>query len=241
MSIKLPHMPLYVYDIDTDRECRRMSDAEFGRYMRLLIRQWMEGSVPAKASDAILDAGLDHGSDTAVMSILDRKFAKAGSERKNAKLETIRIDCLHKVEVNRENGSKGGRPKNNPSVSSGLTETKPNGSIRASDSGSGSDSQGKGDARGKPIELPDLPAALDTPEVRQALLDWFAYKRERGEGYKPRGAKALVTRLSKFSASVVVESVSQSMSSNWAGLFPDKVTSKPGSTGPKLRTGVAIQ
>ena len=141
MGIKLPHMPLWVYDLDTDRDCRRMSDAQFGRYMRLMIRQWIEGSVPATPTEAIRDAMLDPGSEGDIQSLLDRKFSdKVEAGRGNPKLAQVRQECLAKVETNRANGKKGGRPSKTDRITEGLSEKKPDGSIRAYGSGSGSES-----------------------------------------------------------------------------------------------------
>lgn len=60
------------------------------------------------------------------------------------KQEVGNADQAAKVEKNRTNGSKGGRPQKTER----LTETKPNGLIRASGSDSGSESSGGGSAEG---------------------------------------------------------------------------------------------
>ena len=48
MADNLPHMPLWVYDIEADEDCSLMTLEEFGAFMRLLIRQWIEGSIPSE-------------------------------------------------------------------------------------------------------------------------------------------------------------------------------------------------
>src|SRR5690606_31173077 len=111
--VKLPYMPLYVHDIESDRDCRTMSDAEFGRYTRLLIRQWVEGDVADDAQSIIRDAMLDHDAVESVQSLLDRKFPVIGPGiRANKRLAEIRDEMAQKVSMNRENGRKGGSRKN---------------------------------------------------------------------------------------------------------------------------------
>lgn len=139
----IPYMPLWVFALDTDRDCRSMPDAQFGRYMRLLIRQWIEGSVPGDAAAAIRDAMLDSGADDDVKALLDRKFTeRVDGGVANSKCHAVRSETMEKVNTNRANGKKGGRPRKNPTVNRSdnpeeterLSESKPNGSIRASHS-----------------------------------------------------------------------------------------------------------
>lgn len=169
-------MPLWVYDIDTDRDCRKMPDAEFGRYMRLLIRQWIEGSVPATPAECVRDAVLDPGSEGDIQSLLDRKFSlKSGTERRNPKCAEERDIAVAKCQTNRANGSLGGRPK---AKSNGYPNAKPNGSIRASGSGSDSSSGERGAGeRGEPPGFQRWWAAYpNTAEKARALAIWTGRK-----------------------------------------------------------------
>ena len=149
MTIKLPHMPLWVYDIDTSRFCRRLSDADFGRYMRLLLLQWIEGKVPVETEQAMVDAGIEMTAKAETERLLSEKFPVSddGKCRQNERLANERESAIEKIMRNRENGRKGGRPKKRTDNRT-VSQKKPNGSIRASDSDSDSYS-GKGDARGK--------------------------------------------------------------------------------------------
>lgn len=138
MSEKLPYMPLYVFDLESDRDCRVMSDADFGRYMRLLIRQWVEGDVPGDVQSAIRDAALDPEAADEVKSLLDRKFPLDQGSRANQRLKEIREDMMQRVETNRTNAKKGGRPpktdRKTDRLCDGISETKPTGPTRASGS-----------------------------------------------------------------------------------------------------------
>lgn len=54
------------------------------------------------------------------------------------------------------------------------------------------------------------------------MRDWCAYKREKGQSYKPTGLRACYAKLLKLSNSnsdTARQIIEQSMASNWAGLF----------------------
>ena len=54
------------------------------------------------------------------------------------------------------------------------------------------------------------------------MRDWCAYKREKGQSYKPTGLRACYVKLLKLSNSnsdTARQIIEQSMASNWAGLF----------------------
>ena len=57
---------------------------------------------------------------------------------------------------------------------------------------------------------------------KSIMRDWCAYKREKGQSYKPTGLKACYAKLLKLSNSnsdTARQIIEQSMASNWAGLF----------------------
>ena len=149
--MKLPYMPLWANDIDTDRDCRKMSDAQFGRYMRLLIRQWIEGSVPVTPAECIRDAMLDSDAEGDIQSLLDRKFgAKIESGRGNPKLNEVRLETLEKCLENRERASRAGRASaaargSTSSSTTSSTSSQPRASDSVSDSDSGSPKKKKDD------------------------------------------------------------------------------------------------
>ena len=69
-----------------------------------------------------------------------------------------------------------------------------------------------------PPPLP-LPASLDNPTCRAAIEKWLAYKKERGEKYKPLGLKALLDKWAK-NPNALPAAVEHCTSSNYSGLFP---------------------
>lgn len=57
------------------------------------------------------------------------------------------------------------------------------------------------------------------------ILEWLEYKKEKGQSYKPKGFMSLCKRALKLSngdANILADIVENSMSCNYAGLFPIK-------------------
>jgi uncharacterized protein YdaU (DUF1376 family) len=77
----------------------------------------------------------------------------------------------------------------------------------------------------EPVFPPDYPAGHVA-----ALSDWWQYKRQRRETYKESGWQALLQQQAAFSSEQVRQSVNDSMASNYAGLFTDKIA-KSGRSG----------
>jgi len=73
-----------------------------------------------------------------------------------------------------------------------------------------------------PLDEIDYPPGTDTADVRQALADWCAYKRSRGEAYKSP-ARQLGLLLRKFpTPAAFVAAIEHSMANNYAGCFSPK-------------------
>lgn len=93
-------------------------------------------------------------------------------------------------------------------------------------SGKGNQESGKGSARQVQASDVTLPASLDTPEVRQALADWLAYKSKRGEAYRdPAFVCRKLVEFESAGPAAFVAAVNSSIGSNYAGLFPAKGSS----------------
>lgn len=69
-----------------------------------------------------------------------------------------------------------------------------------------------------------------SPQLKAAVGDWIAYKKERRQGYKPVGMRNLMTQLSKASETygdeAVIHNIRNSIASNYQGITFDKM-SKP--------------
>lgn len=63
----------------------------------------------------------------------------------------------------------------------------------------------------------------DDAQMNEAITRWLAYKKERGQTYKPTGLKAFITSLGNLSGGngeVALKMVEQSMANNYSGVFP---------------------
>ena len=70
-----------------------------------------------------------------------------------------------------------------------------------------------------------LDMTIVAPEMREAVETWLAYKREKKQTYKPSGFGTFYKRLCKLSNNnpqVAMAIVEESMSNNYAGIFPLK-------------------
>lgn len=97
---KNPVFPLYYNDILGS--CKTWSDEEFGAYMRLLIEQWDNGSLPKDYQRLTRIAT----SLSTTWSMLKSKFEETEDGLKNKKLELVRDKILKHKEKQRENISK---------------------------------------------------------------------------------------------------------------------------------------
>ena len=92
--------------------------------------------------------------------------------------------------------------------------------------------EGKGECEGENARLLALP-----PDVRTALTNWLAYKRERREAYKPQGLSALLTQTEKackaHGAAAVADIIGTSMASGYRGIVFDRLAR----AAPQERTG----
>lgn len=71
----------------------------------------------------------------------------------------------------------------------------------------------------------DFDLSFVMPDFLPIVEDWFAYKKEKKQTYKERGAKMFYTQLINLSESNVEIArliIEQSMANNWAGIFPLK-------------------
>lgn len=70
-----------------------------------------------------------------------------------------------------------------------------------------------------------LDMSIVAPEMREAVETWLAYKKEKGQAYKPSGFISFYKKLCKLSNNnpqVAMAIVEESKSNNYAGIFPLK-------------------
>ena len=68
-----------------------------------------------------------------------------------------------------------------------------------------------------------VPESFETPEARQALADWIAYKAKRGEAYKDAGfIGRKVKEYAEVGPAAFIAAVDSSIGNNYSGLFSGK-------------------
>lgn len=70
-----------------------------------------------------------------------------------------------------------------------------------------------------------------SPDVKAAVNDWLAYKKERNQRYKPVGLRNLMSQLKgavdEFGEAAVIRNVRNSIASHYQGITFDKMSSLP--------------
>lgn len=63
-------------------------------------------------------------------------------------------------------------------------------------------------------------------QVEQVILDWLDYKKEKNQSYKPKGLETLLKKLKKDcyenNNQYVIDSITNSITNNYAGIFPPR-------------------
>ena len=98
-----------------------------------------------------------------------------------------------------------------------------------------------GSAKKKKGAAGELAMPADWSEARRETMQrWLDYKAERGSRYKPQGWQALCSTLAGLPDKALAECVTASMANNWAGLFPDRISSPPSGISPAKKEGAAV-
>ena len=111
-------------------------------------------------------------------------------------------------------------PEDNPNITATIT---PNNNDNENDNENVND-------RKKNIKKKSLSSPVDLPEYveddfKEVFADWLLFKREKRQTYKPRGMKSCYKKLVELSGNDPMKArliVEQSISNNYAGLFPLK-------------------
>lgn len=89
-----------------------------------------------------------------------------------------------------------------------------------------------------PMQGVPLPPGWETPEVREALQRWLAYKRSRKEKYKAFG-QYITTQFKRFpTPAAFIAAVEFSMAQGYAGIYPERSNAKAKTIGTRTRTSV---
>lgn len=115
MSDKIPPMPVDVDEVT--RFCSDLTDAQFGRYMRMIFCQWKDGHVALDPASVIRDAGLDRDSLDSVKGLMDAKFDVKDGKCVSPQWHEVRNNRFAQAAVRRANGKLGGRPRKDDGAS----------------------------------------------------------------------------------------------------------------------------
>ena len=125
---------------------------------------------------------------------------------------------------NRENGRRGGRPKQteeNPAVPDACGENP----AQAEKAKTKEKEKTKENTKTSSDPLP--PLSDRSQPLLQAANDWLAYKQERGEGYQPTGLKSLATNIRKhaeqYGDEAVAALIGECMAAGWKGIIWDRL------------------
>lgn len=137
------------------------------------------------------------------MVLMAFTFIRTSIDSNTRKYEAI-------VERNRENGKKGGRPRN------------PNNPSEPKKADTDTDTDTVKDTKTKTVSIDDL-FSNENILLKPIVSEWIAYKKEIKDPYKTvRGMKAFVKELQKLSNNdpkVAKEITERSMANNWKGIF----------------------
>lgn len=141
------------------------------------------------------------------------------------------------VEINRANGSLGGRPPKNQKTDRFLKN--PSGFSKTQDKDKDKEEEKEKDKEKEKIIPPkspqgDLQGELSksslSDDVKSALSEWLDYKRERKEKYTLTGWKKLLTitarQIENHRESDVIALIEESMANNWQGIAWDRLSKK---------------
>lgn len=198
-------------------EMEELSDAEFGRLARALIKYSATGEPIALSGN-------------------ERFFAKRVMNREDRFRENYKALSEKRKEAGKKGGSKKKQveaPESNswqeqPSVSKGkqteanaskTTYTKAKANTKANTNTPPSNEEGSKGA--------ERPPAFESEELRSAFADWLAYRAELRKPYKSRGLQALKTEIRNKAAehgeAAVAALIRKCMASGYQGIIFDRL------------------
>lgn len=175
-----------------------LSDAEAGKVLKMMAQYASSGNVPddVPAVSAILFQAIQED-----MEYFDTKYSK--------RCETNKRIAKERDEARKENE----RLRKDTNVERTLNERSLNRKEKI---------ENRKDNKDKSL-IEKTISFSDDARMNEAITRWLAYKKERGQTYKPTGLKAFITRLGNLSGGngeVALKIVEQSMANNYSGVFP---------------------
>lgn len=176
-----------------------LSDDEAGKVLKMMAQYASSGNVPDDVPpiSAILFQAIQED-----MIYFDERYSA-------------------RCEINRKVGKMGGRPHKRISKETDGLSKETDGLLTETD-GLFEKPKDKNKDKNKDIIEENI-SFSDDAKTNEAITRWLAYKKERGQTYKPAGLKAFITRIGNLSGGngeVALKMVEQSMANNYSGVFP---------------------
>lgn len=206
------------FQTDRLKNISLLSDAEAGKVLKMMAQYASSGDVPTDVPPvaAILFQAIQED-----MEYFDTKYSK--------RCETNKRIAKERDEARKEN-------ERNTNVKRTLNERSLN---RKEKIENRKDKYNK-DSKNLSL-INDSISFSDNAQMNEAISRWVAYKKERGQTYKPIGLKAFITKLDNLSGGkgdAALKIVEQSMANNYSGVFPLK-NNQEGTNKPDV--GVVLQ
>ena len=183
-----------------------LSDAEAGKVLKMMAQYASSGNVPDDVPpvSAILFQAIQED-----MEYFDTKYSK--------RCETNKRIAKERDEARKEN-------ERNTNGERTLNERNTNGERTLNERSLNRKEKRENRKDNKDKSLIEKTISFsDDARMNEAITRWLAYKKERGQTYKPTGLKAFITRLGNLSGGngeVALKIVEQSMANNYSGVFP---------------------
>ena len=183
------------FQTDRLKKVGLLSDAEAGKVLKMMAQYASSGNVPDDVPpvSAILFQAIQED-----MEYFDTKYSK--------RCETNKRIAKERDEARKEN-------ERNTNVERTLNERSLNRKEKR---------ENRKDNKDKSL-IEKTISFSDDARMNEAITRWLAYKKERGQTYKPTGLKAFITRLGNLSGGngeVALKIIEQSMANNYSGVFP---------------------
>ena len=183
------------FQTDRLKKVGLLSDAEAGKVLKMMAQYASNGNVPDDVPpvSAILFQAIQED-----MEYFDTKYSKR---------------CETNMRIAKERDEARKEKERNTNVERTLNERSLNRKEKI---------ENRKDNKDKSL-IEKTISFSDDARMNEAITRWLAYKKERGQTYKPTGLKAFITRLGNLSGGngeVALKIVEQSMANNYSGVFP---------------------
>lgn len=181
-------MPLYVSDYLSDTLC--LTIEEHGIYFILMLHYWKRGKLTDNMEKLRLLTKLPVEKLPVLEGVLDEYFEHNATDciYTNKRLEAELEKAKARRETASANGKKGGRPKNNPEKTNGLTGGFQSGKAKANPEKSSS-----------PSPSPSPTIKKEYIEQAKGIIDYLNFKSNKNFKGGQKDLEKIATRLSTFS------------------------------------------